>query len=218
MKIKLVLLFLVFCNSAFCQHYKFDLLTNYISNQEGLERDRIVFSNSDDQSYFLLIKTMEQDNVAILVDLRTKKIHRYSFIEQSANKKMPLRFTFLNSEKLKPIRITRNYRFEFKTINEDSLFKTIRMTIYKNKRKNKIVGETELKAKKSTKNLFPLYRFSYLHLFEYRTDIDLNENVTIVSSKFLENRKFESRLANYEVIDFDLNIPEKGTSTNTFYN
>ena len=200
MKYLITLLLLVNFNLGFSQDYKFNLLTKYIVLQDDLEWEKVVYSNVDDSNYFLLLNKTEYENLAYLTDLKNKVVHYFHFIENKKNGEIYFIFNFIKSEKLKPVSLTSNYRFKFEIIKEDSLFKTIKMTGYKNKKMTKAVGISELKVKKHSKNLFPLYRFSYMHLFEYRTDIDLGENGIVESSKYIGERKFECHLAYYKEI------------------
>ncbi len=206
MKYFITLLLLVNFNLGFSQDYKFNLLTKYIVNQEDREWERIVYSNVDDSNYFLSLNKTQDENLAYLSDMKNKIVHHFYFIENIENGEIYFTFKFIKSEKLKPISLTSNFRFKFETIKEDSSFKTIKMTGYKNKKMTKIGGISELKVKKHPKNLFPLYRFSYMHLFEYRTDIDLGENCIVESSKIVGELKLECHLAYYKEIALVLKI------------
>jgi hypothetical protein len=204
---KYIISIALFINFSLCysQDYKFDLLTKYNANQEGRETEKIVYSNSDNPNYFLFVKT-DGKNLAYLSDLKNRVVHQLHFNEHKKNGEIYFSFHFIKSEKIKPIPLTSNYRFKFETVKEDSLFKTVKMTGYKNKKMTKVAGVSELKIKKHTKNLFPLYRYSYMHLFEYRTDINLGENGIIESSKHIGERIFECQLVYYKEIDLIIKI------------
>ena len=205
---KYIITLLLFANFSpgYSQDYKFNLLTKYISNQDGWERERIVYSNVDDPKFFLSLKKTDNENLAYLYDFKNNVVHHLHFIENIKNGETYFSFNYIKSEKLKPVTLTSNYRFKFETIKEDSLYKIIKMTGYSNKKMTRFAGISELKVKKHDKNLFPLYRFSYMHLFEDRMDIDLGENGIIESSKYVGERKFECRLAFYKKLDLVIKI------------
>ena len=191
---------------GYSQSYKFNLLTRYTIYNEDQKHEKIVYSNSDNQRYFLSLRKTENGNLAYLSDIENKLMHHLHFIENEQNGEIWFSFNYIKTEKLKPFTIATDYRFKFETIQQDSVYKTIKMTGYKNKKMTQVTGVTELKVKKHPKNLFPLYRFSYLHVFEFRTDIDLNENGIIESSKYLGNKKLECKLDYYKEIDLVIKI------------
>ncbi|WP_104736059.1 hypothetical protein [Hanstruepera ponticola] len=193
MKIILALFLMFGGNFVLSQTYHFDLISIYKTNYNNEIVEQVVLSNSDNQSYFL---SLYKKN-AYLFD--TKNRFRHNFKVKNKKDTKPT-LVYKNSFQLSE-EPRANYDFKFETIKEDSISKTFKMIPFIN---NKII-ETfyiELTAKKTDKNLFPLYRFSCMHLFETRDDIDLNENIIIVSSKVIGESKREFKLVSLQEYDF----------------
>lgn len=206
---KLYLLVVFISNVGFCQKFDFNLVTNYTIIQNGISTDRMAFSNTENQQYFLSIKNNSENNEAYLVDLKNDKIHSLSFTKEIINGETSFEFSYVKTKPMEEIALTKNYNYEFETIQEDSLYKTIRMTCVKNKKKKNISKNqySIIKVKKHTNNLFPLFRFSYMHLFEYREDIDMNENGIVESVESFGDPKVKAKLSYIKEVNFNINIP-----------
>jgi len=144
--------------------------------------------------------------LAYLSDLENKVVHHFSFKEIIEDENIWFAFNFIKTEKLKSSPYHESDVFGFDIIHQDSIYKTVMMTRYKNKSLKRILGETELKIKKHDFNLFPLYRYSHMHLYEYRTDIDLGEIGLVESSKSIGEEKLECHLDYYKEIELWIKI------------
>lgn len=192
--------------SCLAQNYKFNLLTNYKS-ENGFYKEKIIYSNKNDNSYFLKIYKFKDKNIGEIVDLKNSKHHFFKVIESEGNEKVAYhQFVYENSSNV-------FYRdlptvFDFKVIAKDSLSKTVKLIKYKNKRKKIIIGIAELKIKNIPYKLFSLFRFSCLHPYEYFTNLSFNENGIVESYKSLNTKNPIFIYLDYysENVDFELKI------------
>ena len=58
--------------NCLAQNYKFNLLTNYKS-ENGFYKQKIIYSNKNDNSYFLYIYKFKHKNIGEIVDLKNSK-------------------------------------------------------------------------------------------------------------------------------------------------
>lgn len=209
MKLFYSIVFLVFTTFGFSQEYKFNLLTKYTVNWENHQHEKIVYSNDSDSDYFLIIKKTSTENQAYLTDLKNKKVHHLLFKETKNKEDVFFTFDYLKTEKLIPFEVNQNFFVEFETIKQDSIYKNVKMTIYKNKKKKKIFAIQELVVKNHPKNLFPLFRYSCMHTLEYRTEIDLGETGIVESSTSKTNNYWKTHLDYYKEVNLTLKIPTK---------
>lgn len=131
---------LILTTFSFSQEYQFNLLTKYNIKAENYENERIIYSNDSDSSYFLLIKKTPTENLAYISDLKNKKEHCLTFNEIKSKDEVFFTFNYLNTKILTPFDVNQNVVVEFETIKQDSLYKTVKMTTYENKRKKKVLG------------------------------------------------------------------------------
>lgn len=87
------LLFLIFTTHFFAQNYTFNLLTKYAS-ENGFYEEKTVFSNTKDDSYFMVIREMNNIKTAILDDLKSSKQHIFKVIENNTASSEP-QFKFM---------------------------------------------------------------------------------------------------------------------------
>ena len=196
MRSSIIASFLLFTNFLCSQNYQFNLIANYEANYDGKKHENVVFSNSNDQSYFLNF----QEKDAYLFD--TKRFFRHRFKVKNNKDGKPV-LVYKNSIKLDEVNPATEYSFKFETIKEDSVQKIIKMIPLRN---GEIVGPeyVELTAKKINSNLFPTFRFACLHLYETRTDININENLVIVNSRLIGSKQREFKLISLE--ESNLNV------------
>lgn len=204
---KLWLLFAFISNIGFAQTYDFNLVTIYTNSREGISTDRIVFSNTDNQTYFMSIANNSDKNVAYLVDIKNSKNHYISYVKEMVDGETSFEFSYNKTTPVEQVELTNDNYFEFETIQEDSIYKTIRMTCVKKKKKKSDTSITLIKVKKIKYNLFPIFRFSHLHLFEYREDVDLNENGIVESAESLNYPKNTCKLTYFKDVNFKVYIP-----------
>lgn len=217
MKLFTTYLFLFLCSIAFSQEYKFNLLTSYnlkynlgsASSFKEVDKNRLIYSNSNDTSYFLLLDNEPNQNSAHITDLKNNKIHFLKLKEIKSKEEQFVTFEYLRTENLVHFDVNKKVVVEFETIKQDSTYKTVKMTIFKNSKKKKIQGISELIIKNHPKKLFPLFRFSCMHTLEYRTEIDFGDNGIVESSKSLTNNNYRTKLNIQKEINLTLKIPNK---------
>lgn len=211
MKIKTILFlinlfFFSFISSA--QSYKFDKFVVYQNLTDSIESN--VYCNSNNSNYFLRVLNSYYGQEALIYDLINKKVHYFDVIKKSIGDDLnEISFIYKNS-KLVIEKYNANYFFEYKRIDEDSLYNYSKLVVYKNKSKKKIIDEIELKIKKNKSNYFPLYRFCTMHTFEFNTEMDFNIEGIIEESKTKKNDLIvkEVVLINFEDFDLELFIPK----------
>jgi hypothetical protein len=70
MKKTIYLVFILFSSFLHAQKFEFDLLTKYLTKMELYNFEKIIYSNSKDQNYFLLINGNSELRRATLYDLK----------------------------------------------------------------------------------------------------------------------------------------------------
>ncbi len=202
----ILLLTLPFC--VFSQDYRFNLVTNYLIDHQNNKNNSFKYSNINDSNYFLSIHNNSENNASI-TDYRIKKVHFLKYKKFQTEEGVSFEFNYINTTDLIDPKINSNYVAEFENIKQDSLHKTVKMTMYKNKRKKNIAYVIELIIKNHQKKLFPLYRISCLHPFEQMLSLDYGEKGIVESSKLIGKRKMETQLDYYQEIELVIKIPKK---------
>lgn len=190
------------------QVYKFNLLTRYVSTN-GFYKENIVYSNKDDDSYFLRLYLNNSKYKAILIDLNQLKQHFFKVTESYDDKnEVFFKFDYLNSNSFKRRPDADNYRFEFEVIKIDSTFRIVEMK--KIFRKKKVISVATLKIKNNPSKLFPLFRFSNLHPHEYNPKMKYYKTGLVESYKSIYKKDTISiKLDYYGEVDFKLQAIKK---------
>ncbi|MCK0157909.1 hypothetical protein MWU65_12000 [Cellulophaga sp. F20128] len=204
MKKTIILLFL--CNSIFCytQNYKFNILTRYKSSNGYLET--VVYSNKENDNYFLKLKKYKNETIAYLTDLKNLKKHRFKVIESKGKlNEIFFQFVYLDTDIYYINNPFKDNYFKFETEKSDSLSKIVKMSTI-NKRQ-KIINNSELKIKKYSHNLFPVFRFSCLHPYEDAVE-KKNIGTGIVQSYTSNNKKnsIYIYLDYFKEVNLELNV------------
>lgn len=209
---KIYILFLLMLFSfGFSQTYQFDFLTKYSSKDEKSQvvRETVSYNNTDDFSYYLKLRKGDSDFTATIYDHKRNLAHNFSVVESKQKGEIIFQFRYENSGKLASSSYARNYRYEFSEIPEESL-KVVSLKIYTSKRAKKPASEKILTLKKADKNLIPLFRSEWLHLYsDYLNVQDLGNYIV---SKAIEKYKVgtcESVLEEYKNVDFTIELPKK---------
>ena len=198
----LIIVILISSIKIYAQNYTFNLLTNYKS-ENGFYEEKAVFSNKENNSYFLTIREFENQKTANLQDLKSFYAHEFKVIEPTKNgKNTTTQFVYVTSYKIKK-REDIPTTHDFKIVKSDSLLKTVKITTYRNKHRKKIIDTAEFIIKDSPYNLFPVFRYSCLHPYEDSNDFNFNENGMVESYKgFDENEPI------FIYLDYFMNIKE----------
>ncbi len=209
-KIYYIILFLLFILSSQAQKYEFDLLTKYNSISVNFERESLVYSNSRNQNYFLYVERDSLTKHAKLYDIENKTLHNFSILESKQKNELFFEFKYLDSKAINQVSSFNNYEFDVKTINSDSINKVIKIELFKNKKRKKPEMISVLKVKNSNNNLFPLFRFSCLHPFEFNRNLNIPENVIVESATetLFSGIKIEHKLLYFKEIKLEIQIPK----------
>ncbi len=195
--------------NCLAQNYQFNLLTNYKS-ENGFYKQKIIYSNKNDNSYFLYIYKFKDKNIGEIIDLKNSKHHFFKVIESEGyEKEIHHQFKYENTSDVF-YRDLPNTVFDFKVIAKDSLSKTVKLIKYKNKKKKIITSIAELKIKNIPYNLFSLFRFSCLHPYENFTNLSFGENGIVESYKLLDTKNPIFIYLDYysENIDFEVKVKQ----------
>jgi len=135
--------------------------------------------------------------------------HNFEVIGSKSREEVFFEFRYVDSNSINYDKKFYEYEFEYTTIDNDSLNKTIKVDVYKNSKRKKSETSLILQLKKSTVNLFPLFRFSCLHPFEFIQKLNIPGNFMIESGKrtTLFGNKSEHKLLYYKDVKFELDIP-----------
>ena len=178
MKKYLIIFFLLFPLYNFAQKFEFNFLTNYKS-ENGFYKERTIFSNKDNDNYFLEIKKLKNSKKAYLEDLKNSYIHQFKVLEKSTDNNEPsYQFIYKKSTKVSHRNIPTTHKF--KILKRDSISKIIELVTYKDK---KIISIAELVIEDAPFNLFSLFRYSFLHPYEEYMELKFNENGIVKSYK-----------------------------------
>lgn len=189
------------------QTYDFNILTTYsITGRSNGNFERNIFSNKLNNSYFLEISKYNDKLKATISDLKLQKYHVFEVIETENEKDVKeFDFKYVESNNFFKNDSYPKVYYDYKVIESDSIYKTIELTFYKNKRKKKKSSALELKLRINEFNLFPVFRFSYFHLISLNPELNIEENGIIESSLIKsENNSINCKLTHFEDVNFKL--------------
>lgn len=209
MKKTICLVFILFSPFLQAQKFEFDLLTKYLTKMELSNFENIIYSNSKDENYFLMVKENSELKKATLYDLKKMILHNYEVVESKSGDEIFFEFKYMDSNIINPNNRFHKYEFEYTKIDDDSLNKKIKVEVYKNSKRKKPELSLILQLKKSNNNLFPLFRFSCIHPFELIQELNISENFIIESAKGTTffGKTIEHELLDYKEVKIELEIP-----------
>lgn len=210
MKKHILILCILLSANLHAQHYNFNLLTNYNIQVETTSNDRLVYSHTGDPNIFLTVKGNNESKEAQLLDIGRLMVHRFKIDQIVEKGDVFFKFAYIKSEIIKPEKGFMQHDFTIKVIAQDSLTKTVEVSIFKNAKKKKPVMTQTLTMKKYHVNLFPLYRVSGLHPFEMLSKIDISGNYIVTGGKgkaFL-GHTLMTKLVYTKEIALELVVPE----------
>lgn len=147
--------------------------------------ETIIYSNTNDDSYFLEIYPRSKDSLAAITNLKDKRIHYFkvSDVKKEEDGEVTFKFKYINSKQGWGPSPLHAHDFEFRITESDSLVKTVLMIEWLNKKREKFITIRQLKIKDFPANMFSVYRFGRLHPYEVHSNINFNQNGIVVSSK-----------------------------------
>jgi hypothetical protein len=187
---KIIIIFLLLNTLlSFSQQYKFNILTNYKS-ENAFYKESIVYSNKENDSYFLKLYKNNDNNqtIAFLIDLKDSKKHTFKVIEsKNDSNDIFFQFVYLKSNDYYTHESLKGHHYEYEVVKKDSLSKTVRMSLMNEKKK--VIKTSELEFKNYAFNLFPVFRYSCLHPFEFSKNINFNGTGIVQSYKGFDKKK-----------------------------
>lgn len=195
-------IFIIILLSA--QTYDFNKEVIYIFENGNRKSESIIYVNTKNDTYYLKIFRNEEKSFARLYDFKKNRIHHYDLIEiKGRNDKFDLKY--IDSERYYD-HLGMNYNsygYEFLENSGKNL-----LNIYQTKKKKKIYKNFEFETEENEENLFPAFRISCLHPFEYNNQLTFNKNVVVKKSKITyKENTCDCNLKKIENINFTLNIP-----------
>lgn len=192
------------------QKYEFDLLTKYSIKSRSNEKETVIYSNSKNPNYVLYIFKKSSKREGKLYDIDKKKLHIYDVIETNDNGQIYFQFKYTNSNDFNSGNRSKEYELKTKSISKiDSIYKEIKIELLHKSNKTKKMISFTLKTKKTDSNLFPVFRFSCMHPFEFDENINVLENILVenASSLSFSGIKTNYKLLLVQEIKFELVIP-----------
>jgi hypothetical protein len=206
-KIIFLIIFLNLFNSN-AQKYFFNTLTKYnIVNRKG---EIITYSNLYNDTYFLKLKKYENTFIANLYDYKNLKNHEYSVTETKIDNEFFFNFKYEKTNELNHFnkKNYNNYIFDFETISSSDNIKKVKMKVFKNSKKKKLLMEYELDVKNSDYNYFPAFRNSCIHPYEFLDTLNTFEKGVVISAigNSLSGDTIEFRLEVLKQVNFELEV------------
>jgi len=151
--------------------------------------------NSKNTSYYFIGGSYDKEITGNIIDLKNKFRHWYS----AANIKDTIKFEYLDSsvESKKQVPCYDKYNsYELLQTPLDSLMTNFAIVKYKNTKKKRIIGSSNIKAFKSDIPLFSLIMKPFLGHFVFCQKIDFPENYipTSVEIDYFNGNKSKSEL------------------------
>jgi hypothetical protein len=205
----LFLLYLLISKATYAQNYKFDLLTSYSSKVNGKQNKRIVYSDSKNDDFFLSVGGFTGSSKATLIDFKKRVYHHFKVIQTKENKDIFFTFVYISTTEFETPDTYIDHNFVFEEIESDSIFRKVKVLIYKNSKNKKPITSHTVILKKSDNKLFSLYRVSCLHPFEILDKMKYPGNYMVVSGTGTTSNgyKIETKLVLTKTIYFEMNVP-----------
>ena len=202
---KLILLYLLFIfSSVKAQKYVFNTLTKY--------NEIIIYSNSYIDSYSIGINKYKSSITADLYDYKTLKIHRFLVKESKVKGEILFDFEYENTSNINNLNKNdySKYVCDFDYFELNDSVKRVNLKVYRNSKKKKPIMDYELRIKKYHANLFPAFRISCLHPYEFLSKLNSFQNglVTYAKENTLSGNQLEYKLEVLKKVNFELIIPD----------
>ena len=193
---KLAILFLLISiTTAFCQTLKFDIMAKYSTKAKTYSAENSIYGISTNSNYFMRVLNSPNGNqTAIIFDLESFKKHEYNIRETKLkDNSVAIKFVYLNTSSFT------NYDFhstvtsldyDFEKISEDNETETVKLILYKDQSKKRIIKNYELNILKSEFNLFPLFRFACFQPYKIFTELNYDKPGLVTSCISDDGSKF----------------------------
>ena len=150
--------------------------------------------------------------IANLYDYKNLKVHRFTVIESKSKNEIFFKFNYENTTELYYFNKTdyKKYVFTFQTLKLNDSIRKVKFNVYKSSKKKKSLMEYELEIKNSAKNLFPAFRISCIHPYEFLERLNIFENGVVINAKgnTLSGNQIVFKLEELKATNFELDIPK----------
>lgn len=213
MKSKFLLFLALFCFFvASAQKYSFNTMTVYSQLLQKNSRVTVSYFNSNTNAYFLKIFKNKGNLEALLYDFHNNKIHEFSVIQTGETDNYFFDFKYVTTIKTTVFDKNSylNSSYDFETISVNDSIKKVNLKMYKNAKKKKILVNYELEIKTYPRNVFPAFRISCMHPYEFAQKMNPFEKGVVIAAKGFNasGLKIRSELQTIEEVNFELIVQE----------
>ena len=152
-KLSLLLLFFVI-SIVNAQKYEFTTLTKYSKIFNHNKFESLNYTNSKNDTYYLKILKDADSFEAKLFDYKNMKIHVFNVIEEKSKDGIFFNFIYKNTSDLLYFKENEclKHVFSFETLEANDSIKKVRLNIYEDSKKEKLIAGFDLELKKSEDN------------------------------------------------------------------
>lgn len=211
---KIIIIFLLTSfTTLFGQTLKFDVMVTYSISQNGTLSERNTYGMSTNDNYIMrVLNNHDGSQSAHVYDLKSLKRYEFQLIEEKPNNgntthKFAHLNTFAYNDYFPHSAAAKNAHFNFENVSVENNIETVKLIFYKNKSKTKTSRTFELKILNSELNLFPLFRFTCLHPWEFTTELNY-EKPGLVTSAVSDNGLEKYTLKSFEATNLELSLPK----------
>ncbi len=211
MKKSVLFLFLIFSNQIIlAQSYFFNTLVKYTSGN----RESILYTNSKNDAYYLRVLKLNDVLIADILDVETSKVHSFNIVETKSKEEIIFDFSYIKTDEFNNgfEKTYSDYVIDFQEIERNDSIRKVKLIVYKNKKKKKIIIEYFLEIKDHSENLFPSFRQSCMHPMETFQKLNIFENGVVINASgnsFFNNKNITTKLEEIKEVNLELKIPKK---------
>lgn len=194
--------------AMFGQTYQFDVLASYEMSRPKYVKpmENVVYSNTENQQYYLKVHRYDSEFFAILFDHQSKLKHVFNVNETKKGNAPFFDFSYVETQKLKPeISSFTNFRFELNQFNSNN----VHLKIFNGKNKKKVNSEYDFTLEENEKNLFFIFRQALMHSYENWTDLDPNRKGIVKKALWKNKKNTEISLKTFKEVNFTITLPDK---------
>lgn len=182
--------------------FHFDFLIHYSIESDGNTRDVLGYVNSKNPNYFLkILRLGETDVRAKLFSAEDKETFNFKVKQSTLKGELMFDFEYQDSSYLS-YQLSYDHPYSFTKIDN----KTLRLDIFSNKRRKKILESHTMKIGKYSPSIFPAYQSLFVHHSDLGSKMNYPENIFVEESVFKYEKGNDATVKLQEVrkIDFDL--------------
>ncbi len=203
MKIIFLLIFSARYQSIYCQDYSFDYMLEYEDVKNGYSSFLLI--NQKNDSYILKTSEGSQDIYGTIRDSKNDISHEYDL----KNVDTDLQFNYLYSRKYNAH--TKNtFFFEISEVDIDSTKKEVRILVYKNEKRNKLLRKIEVILDLSVEFAFEKIMNYYTHGTFANSTLKISKGIPLILKvDYMNGFTYELKLVKKQIINTVLSISKK---------